>query len=166
MGKSSLINWLTHKNGLARVSKTPGRTREINFFEIDDSWTMVDLPGYGYAKVSKAQQSHFQEFVSDYLLNRPNLAGTFLLIDSRHSPQKLDLEFAEWLALSEIPFALIFTKTDKSKAKVVEKNIELFGGALAQVCEGTPPVFRSSTVKREGRKEILSFIAEAIQRTH
>lgn len=165
VGKSSLINWLTHKDGLARVSKTPGRTREINFFGIDESWTMVDLPGYGYAKVSKAQQSLFQEFVSDYLRHRPNLIGTFLLIDSRHSPQKIDLEFAEWLAHSEIPFALIFTKTDKSKPKVVEKNIELFCQALAQVCEGTPPVFRSSTVTREGRKEILALIAEGIQRS-
>ena len=124
VGKSSLINLLTNKEGLARVSKTPGRTREINFFSINDSWNLVDLPGYGYAKVSKSQRDHFNEFVSDYLLNRETLTGTFVLIDSRHSPQKIDLEFLAWLIEAQLPFALIFTKIDKSKAKLFARILD------------------------------------------
>ena len=141
VGKSSLINLLTNKDGLARVSKTPGRTREINFFTINDAWNLVDLPGYGYAKVSKSQRDQFNEFVSDYLLNRESLAGTFVLIDSRHTPQKIDLEFVAWLIEAQLPFALIFTKTDKSKARVVRKNIELF---LERMKEFMKVVFMST----------------------
>jgi len=163
VGKSSLINWLTNQNGLARVSKTPGRTREINFFSIDDSWSLVDLPGYGFAKVSKAQQQRFNEFVSDYLLNRTSLLGTFQLVDSRHAPQKIDLEFTTWLVESEIPFALVFTKADKSKSKVLEKNRSLYLGAMSKFSEGSPVVFTTSVNAREGRKDLLDFIGKAIQ---
>jgi GTP-binding protein len=124
VGKSSLINLLTNKEGLARISKTPGRTREINFFSINDSWNLVDLPGYGYAKVSKSQRDQFNEFVSDYLLNRETLTGIFVLIDSRHTPQKIDLEFLAWLIEAQLPFALIFTKTDKSKPKLVRRILD------------------------------------------
>ncbi|MDA7892475.1 ribosome biogenesis GTP-binding protein YihA/YsxC [bacterium] len=164
VGKSSLINLLTNKDGLARVSKTPGRTREINFFAINDAWNLVDLPGYGYAKVSKSQRDQFNEFVSDYLLNRESLAGIFVLIDSRHTPQKIDLEFVAWVIGSHLPFALIFTKTDKSKPKIVRKNIELFLERMKEFSEGGPVFFETSTTTRAGRKEVLGFIETAISR--
>lgn len=164
VGKSSLINLLTNKNDLARVSKTPGRTREINFFKINDQWALVDLPGYGYAKVSQSMRDQFNEFVSDYILHRENLCGTFVLVDSRHSPQKLDLQFVSWLIDCEIAFALIFTKTDKIKPKVVQKNINQFKEAMKEFSSGEPIVFQSSASTREGRQEILMFIDEATKK--
>ncbi len=164
VGKSSLVNFLCQQDGLARVSKTPGRTREINFFQLDERWCLVDLPGYGYAKVSKTQRDQFNEFVSEYLLNRENLLGTFVLVDSRHSPQKLDLQFVEWLIGAGLPFALIFTKTDKSKARVVKKNIDLFLEAMKSFSDGAPVVFESSVQTRSGQKEILAFINKALSR--
>ena len=163
VGKSSLINLLTNKGGLARVSKTPGRTREMNYFAINDSWNLVDLPGYGYAKVSKSQRDQFNEFVSEYLLERENLCGTFVLVDSRHSPQKIDLLFVSWLVEAGLPFALIFTKTDKVKAKVVQENIALFTEAMKEFSDGASVYFESSITTRAGRKEILGFIEAAIQ---
>ena len=163
VGKSSLINMLTNKDKLARVSKTPGRTREINFFTINNDWSLVDLPGYGYAKVSKEMRDQFNEFVSEYLLDRENLCGTFVLIDSRHTPQKIDLQFVGWLIENQIPFALIFTKADKVKPRVVKKNINLFKEALAEFSDGEPPVFTTSDKTREGRKEVLGFIETAMQ---
>ena len=162
VGKSSLINLLTNKDGLARVSKTPGRTKEINFFAINEAWNLVDLPGYGYAKVSKSQRDQFNEFVSDYLLNRESLLGTFVLLDSRHSPQKLDLEFVAWLIEAQLPFALVFTKTDKSKPKIVRKNIGLFLERMEEFSEGEPVSFETSTTTRAGRKEVLGFIEAAM----
>jgi len=164
VGKSSLINLLTNKNDLARVSKTPGRTREINFFKINDQWALVDLPGYGYAKVSQSMRDQFNEFVSDYILHRENLCGTFVLVDSRHSPQKIDLQFVAWLIDCEIPFALIFTKTDTIKPKVVQKNINQFKEAMKEFSSGEPIVFQSSASTREGRQEILMFIDEATKK--
>ena len=164
VGKSSLINLLTNKEGLARISKTPGRTREINFFSINDSWNLVDLPGYGYAKVSKSQRNQFNEFVSDYLLNRETLTGIFVLIDSRHTPQKIDLEFLAWLIEAQLPFALIFTKTDKSKPKLVRKNVGLFLERMKEFSEGDPIYFETSTTTRTGRKEVLKFIETAISK--
>lgn len=164
VGKSSLINLLTNKDGLARVSKTPGRTREINFFKINDNWALVDLPGYGYAKVSKEMRDQFNEFVSEYLVERENLCGTFVLIDSRHTPQKLDLQFIQWLIENELPFALIFTKTDKVKPKLVKKHIGLFTEAMKEFSAGEPVVFESSATTRDGRKQILGFIEIAIQK--
>jgi len=165
VGKSSLINMLTNKDKLARVSKTPGRTREINFFTINKEWSLVDLPGYGYAKVSKEMRDQFNEFVSEYLLDRENLCGTFVLIDSRHSPQKIDLQFVAWLIDNQIPFALIFTKADKVKPRVVKKNINLFKEALAEISDGEPPVFATSDTTREGRKDVLHFIETAIEQS-
>lgn len=162
VGKSSLINLLTNKDGLARVSKTPGRTREINFFKINDCWSLVDLPGYGYAKVSKTQRDQFNEFVSEYLVERESLLGTFVLVDSRHSPQKIDLQFVGWLIEVGLPFALIFTKIDKSKAKVVKKNVGLFLEAMKEFSDGAPIYFESSATSREGRKEILDFVEAAL----
>jgi GTP-binding protein len=164
VGKSSLINLLTNKEGLARISKTPGRTREINFFSINDSWNLVDLPGYGYAKVSKSQRDQFNEFVSDYLLNRETLTGIFVLIDSRHTPQKIDLEFLAWLIEAQLPFALIFTKIDKSKPKLVRKNVGLFLERMKEFSEGDPIYFETSTTTRTGRKEVLKFIETAISK--
>lgn len=163
VGKSSLINLLTNKGGLARVSKTPGRTREMNYFTINESWNLVDLPGYGYAKVSKSQRDQFNEFVSEFLLKRENLCGTFVLVDSRHSPQKIDLSFVSWLVEAGLPFALIFTKTDKVKPKKIQENIALFTEAMKEFCEGTPACFESSTTTRDGRKQILDYIEAAIQ---
>jgi len=162
VGKSSLINLLTRKEGLARVSKTPGRTQEMNFFNIDKQWRLVDLPGYGYAKVSKSQRDRFNEFVSEYVLMRESLRGVFVLIDSRHTPQKLDQEFVAWLVENEIPFALVFTKTDKVKPKLVEKHIKLFTTAMKDWCDGEPTVFRSSVTTREGQREILGFVDQAL----
>ncbi|MGJ8677738.1 MAG: ribosome biogenesis GTP-binding protein YihA/YsxC [Akkermansiaceae bacterium] len=162
VGKSSLINSLTHKKDLAVVSKTPGRTKLINFFLINNKWSLVDLPGYGYAKASLKDRDKFNEFVSGYLVQRENLNCVFVLIDSRHKPQKLDLEFIEWLVGYKIPFVLIFTKTDKSSQGAVQKNIELFTEALSTFCAGLPRIFTSSSTKGAGRKEILNFIGEAI----
>jgi GTP-binding protein len=162
VGKSSLINLLTNKEGLARVSKTPGRTREINFFSINNAWNLVDLPGYGYAKVSKFQREQFNEFVSDYLLNRETLTGTFVLIDARHTPQKIDLEFVAWLIEAQLPFALIFTKTDKIKPRLVLKNVGLFLEKMKEFSDGNPIYFETSTIARTGRKEVLKFIETAI----
>ncbi len=163
VGKSSLINLLTNKDGLARVSKTPGRTRELNFFKINDNWSLVDLPGYGFAKVSKDQREKFNEFVSEYILERENLCGTFVLIDSRHTPQKIDLQFVQWLIEAGIPFALVFTKIDKIKATPLNKHIALFKEAMKEWSNGEPIIFKSSASKRLGYKELLGFIEEAIQ---
>ncbi len=165
VGKSSLINMLTNKSGLARVSKTPGRTREINFFKINEAWGLVDLPGYGYAKVSKELRDQFNEFVSEYLLKRENLCGTFVLIDSRHTPQKIDLQFVGWLIENQVPFALIFTKADKIKPRIVKKHIKLFKEALAEFSDGEPAVFTTSDKTREGRKEVLGFIETAMEQS-
>ncbi|MGJ8698076.1 MAG: ribosome biogenesis GTP-binding protein YihA/YsxC [Verrucomicrobiaceae bacterium] len=162
VGKSSLINLLTNKDGLARVSKTPGRTRELNFFKINDAWTLVDLPGYGFAKVSQSLREQFNEFVSDYLVNREQLRGTFVLIDSRHTPQKIDLQFVQWLVEHGLPFALIFTKTDKVKAGALNKNIAAFKEAMKEWSDGEPIIFTSSAAARKGYKEILGFIQEAL----
>ena len=163
VGKSSLINLLTKMEGLARVSGNPGRTQEINFFAINERWSLVDLPGYGYAKVSKADRIRFQKFISDYLLERENLLCAFVLIDSRHAPQAVDLEFVEWLVAGEVPFALAFTKADKNKSKISKKNIHLFQEAMSEWSEGEPQVFLTSTKTGEGRREILSFIEEMLQ---
>lgn len=163
VGKSSLINCLTNQRGLARVSKTPGRTREINFFSLNDQWTLVDLPGFGFAKVSRKEQEKFNEFVSDYLLNRPNLRGVLLLLDSRHPPQNIDLEFVAWLVESNLPFVLVFTKIDKSKARVVEKNRALFLQEMKAFSAGEPVTFLTSSTTGQGRGEIHTFVRRALE---
>jgi len=162
VGKSSLLNVLSNQAALARVSKTPGRTREINFFTINRTWSLVDLPGYGYAKASASDRERFNEFVSDYLRERENLCCAFVLIDSRHEPQRIDQEFVQWLVEGEIPFALVFTKSDKVKPSAVKKNIAGFLEAMAEWSEGQPPVFTTSSKTKEGRRELLKFIEEAI----
>lgn len=162
VGKSSLINMLTKKKDLAVVSSKPGRTRLINFFQINRCWSLVDLPGYGYAKASGQQRHKFNEFVSDYLVNRENLSCVFVLIDSRLEPQKLDLEFTHWLIDYSVPFVLVFTKADKTKPAVMKKNIAAFQKAMAEFCEGLPRIYTCSAKTSDGRKEILNFIGEAI----
>ena len=165
VGKSTLLNLLTSQANLARVSGTPGRTHEINFFTINEAWTLVDLPGYGYAKVSRSKRHRFNEFVSDYLIERPNLCSAFVLIDSRHSPQQSDLDFVRWLVETSIPFALVFTKSDKVKLGAVNKNIDLFKSAMSEWSQGTPPIFISSSKTGAGRIDLLKHIEEIIANT-
>jgi len=160
VGKSSLINLLTGQKDLAKVSATPGKTKLINFFLINGSWNLVDLPGYGYAKVSQRDRREFSKAIAGYLEHRPNLRRVFVLIDSRLSPQAIDLEFLHWLSGREVPFSLIFTKVDKLKARALQENIAGFLAALSGVCEGAPEVLVSSAKSREGRVEILRAIQE------
>lgn len=162
VGKSSLINSLTNKRDLAVVSNTPGRTKLINFFLINKKWSLVDLPGYGYAKAAKKDRDKFNDFVSSYLVQRENLSCVFVLIDSRHKPQRLDLEFVSWMVDYKIPFVLVFTKTDKSSQSAVQKNIDLFTEEMSDFCNGLPRIFTCSSKKGTGRKEILSFIEQAL----
>ncbi|MEM1085000.1 MAG: ribosome biogenesis GTP-binding protein YihA/YsxC [Verrucomicrobiota bacterium] len=163
VGKSSLLNLLTGRKDLARVSSTPGATRLINFFEINGEWMMVDLPGYGYAKVKKESRKEFQRAVSDYLSVRESLQCVFVLIDSRLTPQPLDLDFCDWLASGGIPFVLVFTKTDKSKAGKVSANVEKFLEALAERVDGEPKQFMTSTKTGKGRGELLGFVEEVLR---
>lgn len=162
VGKSSLLNMLTRVKGLARISSTPGKTRLINFFTINGSWTLVDLPGYGYAKVARKERASFSAFVSDYLLHRPNLLGTFVLIDSRLDPQPIDLEFLEWMVTSGLPFILVFTKSDKLSPKAVQKNIDAFLEKLRTISDTPPHFLKSSSKVGEGRSEILHLISNAM----
>ncbi len=164
VGKSSLINMLSgQKKDIAIVSSTPGRTRLINFFNINNKWKLIDLPGYGYAKISKTEQGKFQEFVDDYLINRETLRCVFVLIDSKLPPQEIDLRFTEWLMNSNIPFVLVFTKADKAKPGAVRRNQDAFLHSMSEFCEGLPKFFTSSSKKRDGRREILAFIDAAIK---
>jgi GTP-binding protein len=149
VGKSSLINMLTNRNKLAKISSRPGKTQLINHFLIDDNWYLVDLPGYGWAKVSKSDQ---------YLKERETLMNVFLLIDSRHEPQKNDLEFMAWLGEQGLPFSLIFTKIDKQGKTVLQKNIALYKRTLKQSWEELPPIFLVSNVNAIGGPEILDYI--------
>ncbi len=162
VGKSSLLNALAGKSGMARVSKVPGFTKLINFFTINRSWCLVDLPGYGFAHVARENKAKFNQAVNDYLANRSNLSCVFLLIDSRHGPQKIDLEFIQWLGSQSVPFVLVFTKTDKSKAAQVQKNIGLFQKSMAEFFEKPPRIFACSSVTKVGLPALLSVIDEAL----
>jgi len=163
VGKSSLINLLANRKDLAKVSATPGATRLINFFEMNQRWLLVDLPGYGYAKVRKDSREQFHAAVSDYLSQRVGLRCVFALIDSRLSPQAIDLDFCDWLAVAEVPFVLVFTKTDKSKTTKVKANVEAFLEAFSERCAGEPRIFLASTKTSAGRKEILDFVDQALK---
>lgn len=158
VGKSSLINYLTNRKKLAKTSSTPGKTQLINHFLIDESWHLVDLPGYGYARVSKKDREKFQRMIREYLLKRENLVCLFILIDSRHSPQQIDLEFIRWAGLKGIPFVLVFTKTDKLKTEILDSNIDQYKKQLLTEWEELPPVYLTSTMAQKGREDILSFI--------
>lgn len=160
VGKSSLINMLTGINALAKVSGTPGKTQLINHFEINKSWYLVDLPGYGYAKTGKKQRAVFAQMNTKYITNRETLTCLFVLIDSRHEPQQIDTTFIGWLGANGIPFALIFTKSDKLKPAVLKTNIEAYKNHLYETWEELPPIFISSSTNRSGREEILDYIAQ------
>jgi GTP-binding protein len=158
VGKSSLLNALAGKKGLARVSDIPGYTKMINFFIVNRAWRLVDLPGYGFAQVARENKAKFNEAVNDYLLSRPNLAGVFVLIDSQHAPQKIDLEFVHWFGGQSIPLVLVFTKTDKVPAEQVQQNIGLFKEQMVEWFEALPEIFRCSAVTRRGLPDLLGVI--------
>lgn len=163
VGKSSLVNMLTRVKGLAKVSATPGKTRLINFFTINESWTLVDLPGYGYAKVARQDRARFSSFVADYLQHRPNLRGTFVLLDSRLPPQKLDLDFLHWMVGCGLPFILVFTKTDKLTRSAAQANIDAFLEKFREISDEAPMILMSSAKDGAGRPEILGTIASAME---
>ena len=163
VGKSSLVNMLTGRSGLAKVSGTPGKTRLINHFRINDSWYLVDLPGYGYARTSKTQRDEFAKIITDYVLRCERMHFLFVLVDSRLEPQKIDLRFIEMLGENGIPFAIIFTKADKLSKTQQQKSVERFRTALAEQWEELPPMFVSSSEKGTGREEILAFIDECLR---
>jgi len=158
VGKSSLINMLVGQNSLAKVSVKPGKTQLINHFIIDESWYLVDLPGYGYAKVSISVKDKFQKLISNYILNRENLYCLFVLIDVRHAPQKIDVEFITWLGENHIPFAIIFTKADKLGKVSLAKNVGAYTQELKKLWEELPSILVSSSLDGTGRDEIISFI--------
>ena len=162
VGKSSLINLLTGKKDLAKVSAVPGKTTLINFFDINQAWRLVDLPGYGFAKVAKSQRADFNEAAADYLEHRATLKCTFVLIDSRLPPQRIDLDFLSWLTATGVPYALVFTKIDKMKPHALQAGIDKFRQTLLETCETEPLYFQTSSEKREGRAELLRFIADAL----
>lgn len=158
VGKSSLINMLTNHKGLAKTSGRPGKTQLINHFVIDDRWFMVDLPGYGFAKVSKTLKGEWDKMIKGYLTERENLEAIFVLIDSRLEPQKIDLEFILWCAENEVPIVLIFTKADKLSHSKVQSNVAAFLRAAKGIFEDTPLYFVTSAESAKGRDEVLEFI--------
>jgi GTP-binding protein len=160
VGKSSLINMLANYDKLAKTSGTPGKTQLINHFVINEAWYLVDLPGYGFAKVSQSQRRQWEQMIENYLRKRENLVNVFVLIDSRHTPQKLDLDFINQLGKWEIPFNLVFTKADKSTQAETSKNVKAFLNKLREEWEFLPQHFVTSTVKKSGRDAILGFIDE------
>ena len=180
VGKSSLINMLTGNKKLAKTSATPGKTLLINHFEIRSSaskasassvsgsspagknglWYLVDLPGYGFAKRSKTERTKLENMISGYILQRENLTNLFVLIDSRHDPQQIDIEFMNWLGESSIPFSIVFTKADKLSRQALQKNIDAYLARLAEEWEPLPPHFITSSETRQGREELLSYIEE------
>lgn len=160
VGKSSLINMLTGNKSLAMTSATPGKTMLINHFVINDSWQIVDLPGYGYAQRSKADRARLQAMIKDYILNRRQMTNLFLLIDSRHKPQKIDLEFMDWLGENGVPFSIVFTKLDKLSPNAGKKLTADYCAALLERWEELPPVFRTSSSDGRGRAAILDYIEQ------
>ncbi|WP_234109407.1 ribosome biogenesis GTP-binding protein YihA/YsxC [Chryseobacterium sp. R2A-55] len=160
VGKSSLINALMNRKDLAKTSQTPGKTQLINHFLVNDNWYLTDLPGYGYAKVSKSSRKDFEKLITNYILNRKNLVNLFILVDSRHSPQKIDLEFIEWCGENSIPFSIVFTKSDKLKPKESELKVEHYKAELLKTWEDLPETYLTSAEKKTGGEEILNFIAK------
>lgn len=163
VGKSSLINSITNQKHLAKTSGKPGKTQLINHFLINSSYFFADLPGYGYAKVSKKDRAKFKDFSMKYLQLRTNLMCLFLLIDSRHAPQQIDLDFMEYCSTKEIPFVICFTKADKLKPKEVRENIDVYENKLLENWEETPMHFITSSVDKTGNEELLSFIEQTNQ---
>lgn len=158
VGKSSLINMLTNNKKLAKTSATPGKTQLINHFEINEKWYLVDLPGYGYAKVSKVNRNLFEKFISEYLLERKTLVNTFVLIDSRLLPQKIDIEFMNWCGEKGIPFAIVFTKIDKLSSSELQKNLTAYKKEMLKYWDELPPVFTTSSESKFGQEKLLNYI--------
>ena len=160
VGKSSLINMLTGRSGLAKTSQTPGKTMLINHFIINKSWYIVDLPGYGYAQRGKKAQEQLREIIESYILWRTEMTNLFLLIDSRHAPQKIDLEFMDWLGENEVPFSIVFTKLDKLGVNAGKLKIEEYKKVLLERWEELPPIFATSSEDGRGREELLDYIEQ------
>lgn len=161
VGKSSLINMLTQRKSLAKTSGRPGKTQLINHFLINKNWFLVDLPGYGYARVSKKSKKTFQKFIRNYFCEREQLISAFVLVDIRHEPQQIDLEFMEWLGNHQIPFSIIFTKADKLKEKEIESNVANYITKMTEeTWEEAPKHFITSSSKYIGRKELLNYIEQ------
>lgn len=158
VGKSSLINMLTQQKKLAKTSGRPGKTQLINHFLINDKWYLVDLPGYGYARVSKTQKKTFQKFITNYFKEREQLVCAFVLVDIRHDPQPIDLSFMRWLGEHQIPFGIIFTKSDKLKPKAIESHIERYSSIMLNEWEEMPQYFITSSTKHYGKAELLGYI--------
>jgi GTP-binding protein len=163
VGKSSLINMLTGKKGLAKTSGTPGKTQLINHFLIDDEWYIVDLPGYGYARASKSMRSKWEKFIADYLTKRETLMNIFVLLDARLEPQKIDLEFMNWCGEKGLPFSMVFTKVDKLSSSVLQKNLAKYKKEMLKFWEEIPPVFTSSSASGFGREPLLNYIETIIK---
>ena len=162
VGKSSLVNMITGISSLAKVSGTPGKTKLINHFLINDSWYLVDLPGYGYARVSKSTRGEFSKLITDYVLKCEKMHYLFVLVDSRLEPQKIDLRFIELLGENGIPFGIIFTKADKLSQAQLNRNVKSYKQTLSEQWEELPPIFISSSEKGTGREEIIGFIEECL----
>lgn len=163
VGKSSLINMLTKRKGLAKTSATPGKTLMINHFIINKEWYLVDLPGYGYAKRSKSVVQKLEQMISGYILQREQLVNLFVLVDIRLEPQKIDLEFIEWLGQSGVPFSIVFTKADKLSNGKASANVEAYKKKLLETWEELPPIFVTSAEKKTGRDELLNYIDEILK---
>lgn len=166
VGKSSLINLITGRKRLAKTSSTPGKTQWINHFLINDEWYLVDLPGYGYAKAGKKERSEWQRMAMNYLRIRSSLSSVFVLIDSRHRPQKIDIDFIHWVGKEEIPFVLVFTKLDKLAKSQNPSNIAQYKKELLKTWEALPQIFTTSVASRTGKEEILDYIRDVNQSIH
>lgn len=162
VGKSSLINMLTSRKKLAKTSQTPGKTQLINHFLIDHSWYLVDLPGYGYAKISKTKRGEWGKMIEDYILNRDNLQMVFVLVDSRLDPQKIDLEFINWLGTNGIPLGIVFTKVDKQSINKTQKSVARFRKALLHTWAETPIMFATSAETAVGREDLTAYIRDIV----
>ncbi len=165
VGKSSLINMLCDNNKLAKTSGTPGKTQLINHFIVNKQWYLVDLPGYGFAKVSQTARRRWEQMIENYLRKRENLVNVFVLIDARHGPQKIDLEFINKLGLWEVPFCLVFTKADKETQRTVSLNVKAFLNAMRESWQFLPRHFVTSSEKKLGRREVLAFIQDEMDKT-
>ena len=163
VGKSSLINMLTGRKKLAKTSATPGKTQLINHFLVNQQWHLVDLPGYGWAQVSKTKRHGWSQMIESYLLQRRQLVNLFVLIDSRLPPQKIDMEFIDWLGVNQIPFAIIFTKVDKQTINKTQRSIAIFKRDMQQTWAELPPLFMSSAVDQTGKENILEYIEQVLQ---
>ena len=164
VGKSSLINMICGRDALAKISASPGKTKLINHFIVNKEWYLVDLPGYGYAKISQRERMKWEKMIEDYLRKRESLVNIFVLIDSRHMPQKIDIEFVNQLGEWQIPFTLVFTKADKEKPGAVDRHVKAFLNTMRETWQFLPQSFVTSAAKKTGRDEILTFISECNKR--